>query len=76
MYSKLIFKRLLLKLTTESTFISDIKYHKQRDGCTMEEPLLVVFSDIYSTKLEEDAIFLRRKPKLYKPLVDDILTRG
>ena len=53
---KLIFKRLLLKLITESTFIFNIKYYKQTDGCTMGGPLSVVFSDIYLTKLEKDAI--------------------
>ena len=51
MCSKLVFKRLLLKLTTESTFIFNTKYYKQTDGCTMGGPLLVVFSDIYMIKL-------------------------
>ena len=33
--SKLIFKRLILKLTTESSFIFNIKCYKQTDGYTM-----------------------------------------
>ena len=74
MSSKLIFKRLLLKLTTESTFIFNIKYYKQTDRCTMEGPLSVVFSDIYMTKLEKDAVLPPRKPKLYKCLVENIST--
>ena len=41
----------------------------------MGGPLSVVFSDIYTTKLEKDAILLPRKPKLYKRYVDDIFTR-
>ena len=73
--SKLIFKRLLLKLTTESTFIFNIKYYKQTDGCTMGRLLSVVLSDIYMTKLEKDAILTPRKPKLYKRFVHDIFTR-
>ena len=74
MYHKLIFKHLLLKLTTESTFIFNIKYYKQTDGCTMGRPLWVVFSDIYMTKPEKDTILPLRKPKLYKPFVKDIFT--
>ena len=75
MCSKLISKRLLLKLTTESTFIFSIKYYKQTDGCTMGGPLSIVFSDIYMTKLEKGAILPPRKQKLYKRFVDDIFTR-
>ena len=36
--SKLIFKRLLLKLTTENTFMLNSKFYKQVDGCSMGEP--------------------------------------
>ena len=56
MCKKLIFKRLLLKLTTESTFIFDTKLYRQIDGCTMGGPLSVVFSDIFMTKMEKDAL--------------------
>ena len=73
--SKLIFKRLLLKLTTESAFIFNIKYYKQTDGCTIGRLLSVVLSDIYVTKLEKDAILTPRKPKLYKRFVHDIFAR-
>ena len=45
--SKLIFKRLLLKLTTENTFMFTSSFYKQIDGCTMVGPLSVIFSDIY-----------------------------
>ena len=75
MCCKLIFKGLLLKLTTESTFIFNIKYYKQTNGCTMERPLPVVFSNIYMTKLEKDAILPPRKPKLYKRFVGDTFKR-
>ena len=75
MCGKLILKRLLLKLTTESTFIFNIKYYKETDSCTMGGPISVVFSDIYMIKLEKDAILLPRKPKLYKFFVGEIFTR-
>ena len=44
--SKLIFKRLLSKLTTENTFMFTSSFYKQIDGCTMVGPLSVIFSDI------------------------------
>ena len=45
--SKIIFKRLLLKLTTENTFMFTSNFYKQTDGCRMGGPLSVIFSDIY-----------------------------
>ena len=44
--SKLIFKRLLLNLTTENTFMFNSSFYKQIDGCEMSGPLSVIFSDI------------------------------
>ena len=41
----------------------------------MGGPLSVVFSDIYMTKLEKDAILPPRKSELYERFVDDIFTR-
>ena len=54
--SKLFFKRLLLKLTIESTFIFNTKYYKQTDGDAMGGPPSVVFSNAYMAKLEKDSI--------------------
>ena len=71
-YIKLTFKQPLLKLTTESTFIFNIKCHKQTDGCSKGGPLLVVFSGIYMSKLEKDTILPPREPTLYKRFVDNI----
>ena len=45
--SRLIFKRLLLKLAIECTFTFNHKFYKQIDGCTIGGPLSVTFSDIY-----------------------------
>ena len=72
--SKLIMKRLLLKLTTENTFMLNSNFYKQIQGCTMVGPLSVIFSDIYMTKTEEKVV----KPtnqKFYKRFVDDIITK-
>ena len=45
--SKLIFKRLLLKLTAGNTAMFTSSFYKQIDGCTMGGLLSVIFSDIY-----------------------------
>ena len=72
--SRLIFKRLLLKLTTESTYMFNSKFYKQSDGCTMGGPLSVTFSNIYLTKLEIDKV-RPTKPLFYKRFVDDVINR-
>ena len=71
MREKLIFKRLLLKLTTESTFISNIKYDKQTDGCTMVGPLSVVSFDIYMKNLRKTLLTSRKQ----KYFIDEMFTR-
>lgn len=71
--TKLIFTRLLQKLTTESTFIFQGKFYKQCDGCTMGGPLSVILSDIFMTKLEEKVV-IPRQPKFYRRFVDDSFT--
>ena len=72
--SKLIFKRLLLKLATEVTFIINNHFFKQTDGCTMGGPLSVTFSDIFMIKMEND-IVIPMKPIFYRRYVDDIYSR-
>ena len=44
--SKLIFRRLLEKITTENLFQLNSKFFKQTDGCAMGGPLSVTLSDI------------------------------
>ena len=68
---KLIFKRLLLKLATEVTFIINNKFFKQIDGCAMGGPLSVTFSDIFMIKMEND-IVIPTKPIFYRRYVDGI----
>ena len=72
--SRLIFKRLLLKLTTESTFMFNSKFYKQSDGCTMVDPLSVTFSNIYLTKLIISKV-RSTKPLFYKRFVDGVINR-
>ena len=69
--SKLIFKRLLLKLATEVTFTINNNFFKQTDGCTMGGPLSVTFSDIFMIKMENDTV-IPMKPIFYRRYVDDI----
>ena len=54
--SHLIFKRFLLKLTIESTYMFDSNFYKQSDGITMRDPSSETFSNIYLTTLEIDKI--------------------
>ena len=70
--SKLIMKCLLLKLTTENTFMLNSNFHKQIDASAMGGPLSVTFSDIYLTKMEEEVI-KPANPSFYKRFVDDMV---
>ena len=72
--SKLIFRRLLIKLATECTFKFNNRFLKQVDGCTMGGPLSVTFSDIYMVKMENDVV-IPSKPIFYSRFVDDIYSR-
>ena len=72
--SKLIFRRLLIKLVAEYTFIFNSKFLKQVNGCTMGGQLSVTFSDIYVVKLENDVV-ISSKPIFYWKFVDDIYSR-
>ena len=69
--SKLIFRRLLIKLATECTFKFISRFLTQMDGCIMGGPLPVTFSDIYMVKIENDVV-IPSKPIFYCRFVDDI----
>ena len=58
--SKLIFKQLLYKLTTECTFQFNMKLFKQIDGCSMGGPLSVTLSDINMTRTENNVVKLEK----------------
>ena len=61
--SKLMFKRLLYKLTTECTFQLNTKFFKQIDDCSMGGPLSVTLSNIHMTRTENNVV------KAEKPLL-------
>ena len=71
MFSKLIFRRLPIKLATECTFKFNSSFLKQVDGCTMGGPLSATFSGIYMDKMENDVV-IPSKPIFYRRFVDDI----
>ena len=72
--SKLIFRRLFIKLATECAFKFNSRFLKQVDGCTMGGPLSVTFSDINMVKMENDVV-IPSKSMFYRRSVDDIYRR-
>ena len=74
MQTRSIFKKLLLKLTTECTFSINDQLRKQIDGFSMGGTLSVVSSDCFMNKMEKDVV-IPFKPKFYKRFVDDIYRR-
>ena len=72
--SKVIFRRLLEKITTENLFQLNSKFFKQTDGCAMGGPLSVTLSDIWMVKMENNIVMLH-KPIFYKRYVDHIMNR-
>ena len=71
-YSKLIFKRLLLTLITENTFMFVSKFYKQTDACTMGGPISVALSYLYVTNTEKE-VSDTSQPKFCKHFVNDII---
>ena len=66
-----IFKKLLLKLTTECTFSINEQLYKQIDGVPMGDTLSVVLSDCFMNKMERNVV-IPLKPTFYKRFVDYI----
>ena len=66
--------RLLLKLTTENTFMLNSNYYKQIDRFTMDGTLSVIFPNIYMTKTKEEVVKLTN-PSFNKRFVDDIISK-
>ena len=71
--TKTIFRRLLLKVTTECSLQLKQKLYKQTEGCSMGGPLSVTLADIHMIRTENDVVKLL-KPLFYKRYVDDIYT--
>ena len=70
--SKLVFRRLLEKITKDCTFQLCFKFYKQVNGCAMGVPLSVTLYDVYMAKMEDDVVE-KYQPKFYKSYVDDKL---
>ena len=71
---RLIFKRLLERLTGECIFSVNGRLMKQIDGCQMGGPLSGKFADIFMIKVER-AVVIPRNPLLYRRYVDDTHNR-
>ena len=70
----MIFKRLLVKLSTDCIFTFNDKFYKQIQGCTMGGPLSVTLSDIHMTRCENEVV-RPLAPVFYRRYVDDIFNR-
>ena len=68
---KLIFRRLLEKLVSDSVFSANNRLIKQVDGCPIGGSFSGIFAGIYMTKLENDVV-KPIKPIFYRRYVDDI----
>ena len=66
-------KCLLLK-STKNTFMLNLNFYKQIEGCSMGGPLSVTFSDINMTKTEEEVV-KPTNPSFYERFVDDIISK-
>ena len=71
-FSRLIFKKLLMKLAIEVTFTFNNKFCKQINGCTMGGHLSVTLSDMVKMKID---VFRPLKPFFYSRYVNDIYNR-
>ena len=67
-------KHLLLKLTTENTFVINWKVYKQIYNCKMGGPLSIMFSNIYMTKTEGEVVKLTNL-RFYERFIDDIISK-
>ena len=74
MCKNLVFRKFLIKLTKECTFLVNNRLNKQIDGCPMGGPMSVVFTDIYMCKMEDDVV-VSIKPIFYKRFVDGTYIR-
>ena len=72
--SRNIFRKLLLKLTTECIFTANNKLYKQKDGVSMGGPLSVTFTGCFMNNMEQQ-IVVPRNPLFYKCFVDDTYRR-
>ena len=72
--SKLIFRRLLEKLTKNCVFSVNDKLVTQVEGCSMGSAITVIMPGIHMKRMEKDCV-APLNPKLYKRYVDDTITK-
>ena len=71
---KIIFRRLLLKVTRECSFLLKQKLYKQTEGCSMGGPLSGTLADIHKIRTKNHVV-KPLKPLTNKRYVDDIYSR-
>ena len=67
-------KRLLIKLASDNTFMLNLNFYKQINGCTMCGPLSVIFSNIYIARTKHE-IFKTTNPRFYKRFANGIISK-
>ena len=72
--SKLIFRRLLEKLTQNCVFSVNNQLVKQVEGCPMGGAISVIMSGIHMNRMEKYRV-VPFKPKLYRRYVDDTISK-
>ena len=72
--SKLIFKRLLLKIAIGNVSYIPCSFYRQINGFSAGESWSVTFSDMYMVKMENDVV-ITLKPKFCRYSVNDIFNR-
>ena len=72
--SKLIFRRLLEKLTQNCAFSMHNKLVEQVEGCPICGAISVIMSGIHMNRLEKERV-MSLKSKFYKRYVDDTITK-
>ena len=72
--NKLIFLRLLEKLTKNCVLSVNDKIDKQVEGCPMGGAISVIMSGIHMKRMEKDCVALLN-PKLYKRYVDNTIAK-
>ena len=65
---------LLLKLTTDNTFMLNSNFYDKIYCCTIGRPLYVTFSDIYMTKTKNKNL-KPANPRFYKRFAPDIISK-
>ena len=71
---KIIYKRLLYKLTTDCTIQFNQHFYKKIDGCAMVGPLSVILADIHMLRTENEVVKPTKSP-FYKRFVMDIYNK-